>query len=185
MKNFRIHGNGFIQADLGEDLRIHVWHPDLPKQKVSTPIHNHCFSFSSRVVVGAIEHREFEVVNVGRNAGDKVVYNKYRAQHRDREDTVLVKESNAIYTAESKKKEKIVRAGKVYTFKRGAYHTTFPQFNGIAATIMERFNVGPDIQPTILCLVDEEPDNEFHRYTIMDPVQLEKMVRQVLMSKYA
>lgn len=183
MKNFRIHGNGFIQVDLGKDFRLHVWHPDLPRQKVSTPIHNHCFSFNSRVIVGAIEHREFEVVNVGRYTGDNVLYHKYRTKKRHLEDTILVKETNACYTAESKKQMQVIRAGKVYTFERGRYHTTFT-LHGTAATIMERFNVGSDINPTVLCLADEEPDNDFHRYNVMDEKKLEQIVRSVLMCKY-
>ena len=40
----RLHGNGFIQLDLGDDQRLHIWSPDLPPaQRVSTQIHDHQF----------------------------------------------------------------------------------------------------------------------------------------------
>jgi hypothetical protein len=50
-----LHGLGFIQLVLPGDQRMHVWHPDLPRRDCyrHSAIHNHRFSFTSRVLKGA------------------------------------------------------------------------------------------------------------------------------------
>lgn len=49
----RVHGNGFIQLDLDERSRLHIWgDPEIPRQKVPTPIHDHVFGFESLLLVG-------------------------------------------------------------------------------------------------------------------------------------
>lgn len=63
-----LHGLGFIQVILGGDQRLHVWHPELPRRECYnySAIHNHRFSFVSRVLVG----RHFNVrvdVELARN----------------------------------------------------------------------------------------------------------------------
>ncbi len=50
----RVHGNGFIQLDLTDRTRLHVWHPSVPRQKVATQIHDHVFSFESCCIVGRL-----------------------------------------------------------------------------------------------------------------------------------
>lgn len=49
-----LHGLGFIQLVLPGDQRMHVWHPDLPRRNCyeHSAIHNHRFSFTSRVLKG-------------------------------------------------------------------------------------------------------------------------------------
>lgn len=49
-----LHGLGFIQVVLPGNQRLHVWHPDLPRRDCyeHSAIHNHRFSFVSRVLKG-------------------------------------------------------------------------------------------------------------------------------------
>jgi hypothetical protein len=49
-----LHGLGFIQVKLGGNQRLHVWHPDLPRRNCfeHSAVHNHRFSFTSRVLKG-------------------------------------------------------------------------------------------------------------------------------------
>lgn len=49
-----LHGLGFIQLVLPGRQRLHVWHPDLPRRDCfeHSAIHNHRFSFTSRVLKG-------------------------------------------------------------------------------------------------------------------------------------
>lgn len=49
-----LHGLGFIQLVLDADQRMHVWHPHLPRRDCfeHSAIHNHRFSFTSRVLKG-------------------------------------------------------------------------------------------------------------------------------------
>ncbi len=51
----RVHGNGFIQLDLTDRLRLHVWgQPMIPRQKVASTVHDHVFGFTSVCHVGRI-----------------------------------------------------------------------------------------------------------------------------------
>jgi hypothetical protein len=49
-----LHGLGFIQLVLDGNQRMHVWHPDLPRRDCyqHSAVHNHRFSFTSRVLKG-------------------------------------------------------------------------------------------------------------------------------------
>jgi hypothetical protein len=49
-----LHGLGFIQLVLAGDQRLHVWHPGLPRRDCyeHSAVHNHRFSFTSRVLKG-------------------------------------------------------------------------------------------------------------------------------------
>ena len=57
-----LHGDGFIQLALQGDMRLHVWHPDLPKCSclVDGSIHDHRFSFTSHVLVGSQRNMQFQ-----------------------------------------------------------------------------------------------------------------------------
>src|SRR3546814_6146607 len=59
----RVHGNGFIQLDLTERGRLHIWGaPRIPRQKTATPIHDHVFGFESTVAVGRPVNLVFRIV---------------------------------------------------------------------------------------------------------------------------
>ena len=81
----RVHGNGFIQLDLTERSRLHVWgDPRIPRQKVSTPIHDHVFGFTSTIIVGRLINVIYDVEL--RRFGD---FNIFTPEIREGEDTVL------------------------------------------------------------------------------------------------
>jgi len=59
----RLHPNGFIQLDLDDRRRLHVW-PDEPV-RVRTPlapIHDHVFGFVSEAFLGTIVDRRYDLV---------------------------------------------------------------------------------------------------------------------------
>src|SRR3546814_5268128 len=81
----RVHGNGFIQLDLTERGRLHIWgDPRIPRQKTATPIHDHVFGFESTVVVGRLVNLVFSIVYC-ESGGFEV----YAPSIREGEDTVL------------------------------------------------------------------------------------------------
>ena len=54
-ENIRVHGNGFLQLDLPDDCRLHIFaHPALPSQRQSTHIHDRRFGFGSKVLRGRL-----------------------------------------------------------------------------------------------------------------------------------
>lgn len=61
---WRHHGLGALQAELSEEIRVHVWHPDLrtlPRGGFRA-VHDHRFALTSYVVVGRIYDTPFSVV---------------------------------------------------------------------------------------------------------------------------
>ena len=59
----RLHPNGFIQLDLDDRERLHVW-PDVPVRvrTPAAPIHDHVFGFESQAHLGAIVDRRYDLV---------------------------------------------------------------------------------------------------------------------------
>jgi hypothetical protein len=53
-----LHGLGFLVVQLTPTLRMHVWHPDLPRRRDwrYTKVHNHRFSFESEILVGKLRN---------------------------------------------------------------------------------------------------------------------------------
>lgn len=179
--NIRVHGNGFIQMDLIGGMRLHVWHPDIPRQKVPTPIHNHRFSFTSRVVAGVIYHQEYSVYALapGYHHQPSEVYHRYTYD-------VGTPKVSALRRADTKTfgllqgPSKDLRAGETYYFKAGAYHTTEPTVNGgISATIMWKTGTDEEVEPSVMCQSDKEPDNEFLKFTHNEPWLID-LVKDVL-----
>lgn len=66
--NITLHGLGFIQLVVAPNVRIHVWHPDLPVRKhyQQTKVHNHRFDFSSTVMKGEIKNHNIEIADKDR-----------------------------------------------------------------------------------------------------------------------
>lgn len=88
----RVHGNGFIQLDLTDRRRLHIWgDPRIPRQRVPSTIHDHTFNFSSRVYRGQIIHREIALEPHPDGA-----YRLYQAVCRHGEDTRLVAHENRV-----------------------------------------------------------------------------------------
>lgn len=57
----RVHPNGFVQLDITPKKRLHIWgHPDIPKQKVAMPIHDHVYGFRSLVLGGRLVNINYE-----------------------------------------------------------------------------------------------------------------------------
>lgn len=78
-----LHGLGFIQLVLGANQRMHVWHPDLPRRDcfAHSAVHNHRFSFTSRVLKGVqINQRcDLEIVRPGSGSHRLISHNGPRS----------------------------------------------------------------------------------------------------------
>lgn len=59
-----LHGLGFLQIKLKGGMRLHVWHPDLPKRSCfeHSNIHDHRFGFVSKVLVGRQANQYYRMV---------------------------------------------------------------------------------------------------------------------------
>lgn len=129
-----LHGLGFIQVKLAGRMRLHVWHPSLPRRRCFqySAIHDHRFGFVSQVIVGTqinVVYRHTPTLK-----GDYVSYlhEGPRSQYGNRPWTPDVfLDLEEIYTQE-------LGAGEQYTMAPYVYHQTIPGGSGIVATIMTK-----------------------------------------------
>ena len=71
----RVHGNGFIQLDLTDRRRLHVWGDHrIPRQSVPSTIHDHTFSFKSTIILGQLVHREIGIFPDTSGAYERELY---------------------------------------------------------------------------------------------------------------
>lgn len=155
----RVHGNGFIQVDLLEkDCRLHIWpEPKLETQKVYTGIHNHNFSFTSKILLGTLLHIEYEGVKQSISGFHHV----YKTIPRDREDKGLILASPHRYNL-GKSRWFWLGQGSQYDFEYGKFHDS--KGLGLTATLMRKKKVEPLTEVYVLCNYNEVPDNDFNRY---------------------
>lgn len=170
----RVHGNGFIQLDLNETgtCRLHVWHNDIPRQNVPTPIHDHVFALHSTVLCGTLIHEELLPAN-----NYFGTHRVYRAeQEKDTQNTILVPDEGLISLYVTQRL--ILGAGSIYTFDAGKLHQT--DHRGLTATIMEKIKAPEGYgRPRVLVPVGQEPDNEFRRDN-HDPETLWPFIKEAL-----
>lgn len=162
----RVHGNGFIQLDLTERSRLHIWgDPRIPKQKIPTPIHDHVFGFKSTIIVGELLNVIYDV-KINKDDG---TWKIYVPQIREGEDTILIPtdEWANIVGVDSDDFVSASRYPKtVYKMRPFVFHETFTEEP--AATII--IKDGPtQVQgfphlPRVLVPPGHEPDNDFNRY---------------------
>lgn len=153
----RLHGNGFIQWDLGAGARLHVWSKRFvpTAQKVPTPIHDHTFSFESRVLKGMLYNKAYRLIG----GAD---YRVFRAVPHKGEDTRLIGD-DAMWVGVREHGSQIVGAGVSYTFPAGMFHESIPMTDPVI-TVMRKTDEGAAIGRHVLVPVGTEPDNDFDRY---------------------
>lgn len=155
----RVHGNGFIQLDLNDEgtKRLHVWHEDLPRQTVATPIHDHVFALHSTVLLGTLIHEELEIVGtIG--TGTHRVY--HAEQQPGTQNTILIPDEGQVRLDIVQRL--VLDAGSIYTFPAWKLHQT--DHRGLTATIMDKVDAPIEYgRPRVLVPVGSKPDNNFHR----------------------
>jgi len=70
-----LHGLGFLQVIVNEKERIHVWHPDLPRRECyeMSAVHNHRFSFKSKVLKGTQINQRCDIEIVKPDTGSHLL----------------------------------------------------------------------------------------------------------------
>lgn len=186
----RVHGNGFIQLDLDDRRRLHIWgHRAIPKQKVASPIHDHIFGFESEIVVGRLLNVNYDFIpwNDDDESGP---YRVFEPTVREGEDTVL--NFNGEFCDVMISDCQLIDAdtsNQNYFMQPFVFHETFT--SGPAATIIEkdglthaqraaRFGVEESAKPRVLLPQGHEPDNDFNRYEAMPPWLAWAVIKDVL-----
>lgn len=185
-ENIRVHGNGFIQIDLPENSRLHIWgHPDIPRQAESSQIHSHRFGFVSTVLVGSLVNVVYNIhPHRLHDIPDKRIrsemFDMYVPQPRKSEDTELILVENntpLVYGLTPSRIEHCV-AGGSYTMQPREVHETF--VNQPTATLMTKRNTDESHTPEIYLPHNKRPDNQFTRYTALDDEALWNLTMDVL-----
>ncbi len=149
----RVHGNGFIQLDLGEQKRLHIWgHPAIPRQIVDTGIHDHRFDFTSTVIAGRL-------INARYHPGNATRYKIYTPQTREGEDTILCETGASMMVANPTMI--MVREGEKYGMFARDFHESFT--DRPSATVMTKLGSTHPEAPRVLVPLGKEPDNDFNR----------------------
>ncbi|MEV5033648.1 hypothetical protein MRBLMC3_002885 [Sphingobium sp. LMC3-1-1.1] len=167
-----LHGLGFIQVKLPANQRLHVWHPDLPRRSCyfHSSIHNHRFSFVSRVLIGQQVNRRFDVYAFDRGSHDRISHDGPRSE----------KGGRLSYVAERVQVEggdmEVIPAGGVYFMPKLAYHSTPNE--GIVVTLMSKVREG-DIHASSLISHGVEFDQSFDRFQV-SPADLWAIVLDAL-----
>lgn len=174
----RVHGNGFIQLDLTDTTRLHVWGDKrIPRQNVYTPIHDHVFGFKSTLIVG----RLFNVI-YGFNYAEFGDYAVWEPRVTNRENTILER---------TKKRVRLFpihtdliaqnTSDRTYEMDPFIFHETFA--TEPTATIIKKWGPtqaqGAPIKPRVLVRFDQDPDNSFNRYNA-NPDVLWRIIERVL-----
>ena len=169
----RRHGNGFLQVDLPNGTRLHIWNPELDAaQSVPTPIHDHRFSFRSIVLYGNLHHWVYDNLTP-----DSVMptHHVYEAKPRHDEDTVLVDTGRVVRVGFPTCQT--IPAGGSYSFGMHLFHET-PIFE-YAITVMKKLAPSPWHTPRVLCPWGMEPDNDYDRYSF----SIEDGLRELTMAQ--
>lgn len=150
----RVHGNGFIQLNLTSTTRLNIWgHPEIPKQVVSTQIHDHMFGFESRILLGVIGNRRYL-----RCCGNMYLPHQ-AAPSKDGEDTDL---EPLVRECDLERAETVFYGpGDTYLMSPGEIHETVTL--GPAATIITKVGERRPGPATVYVKKGEHPDNEFRR----------------------
>ncbi len=137
--------------------RLHIWDESLPCQRVATPIHDHRFAFESTVLLGHLIHVEYDFQYSGK--GGHRIYTPQRTPGT--EDTKLVAMSDEAGRGYPLTRSRLdVIPGESYAFAAREFHETV--YVGLTATLFRKTGES-GAPPRILCSVDQEPDNDFHR----------------------
>lgn len=162
-QNLRIHGNGFIQIDMPDGKsRVHIFgHPDVPRQKVPTPIHDHRWGFLSTVMAGCLINLDWKLIGDERDEHTHYVCG-YEPSGKGAEDTALIPTGDTGYL--KLVKSSVMPVGYGYSVQQGELHETFA--NEPTITVMSKKPIKPEIAapPRVLCRIGLEPDNHFTRY---------------------
>lgn len=156
-----LHGLGFIQLVLGGNQRMHVWHPDLPRRDCyeHSDVHNHRFSFKSKVLIGTQVNRrcDLEIVKPGTGSHILISHNGPRSEKGGRE-SYPVADVN-VYERDIER----IAAGQEYLMRAMEYHHT--PCDGIVVTIMTKLEQ-TDLHANSVCKRGVEFHYDFDRFQL-------------------
>ena len=148
-----VHGNGFLLVPVGPTTRLHIWHPNVPKQVNPTPIHDHRFSFRSRVLVG-------ELLNIIYREVDGTTYSVHVCVPTHGVNTELVPRGQTIGLEVASQTR--YPMGWSYDMPKFLFHETLCSVP--TATLMTKTEIVEQHIPRVLVPAGMTPSNDFDRH---------------------
>lgn len=163
-KKISLHGLGFLQVEFTPTMRLHIWHPDLPRRSCfkHSQVHDHRFGFDSTVLVGCQENHvySFEEMEEWAN-GDyyqRYIHEGPRAETGNRPWISTGQPIELIHHD-----TQFVHVGETYHMRPYVFHKTVAVYGGKVATLMVKTSEH-DEPATSTCVVGVDPDVEFNRF---------------------
>lgn len=154
-----LHGLGFIQLVLPGNQRLHVWHPELPRRKCYefSDIHNHRFSFWSRILKGTQVNQRVDIELVKDGSHSVISHNGPRSERGGR-ISQPVAQCN-VYRSE----KQYYKPGDSYFMNIHEYHCTPNE--GIVITLMNK-EIESHIHANSIILNGVDFDYDFDRFQL-------------------
>lgn len=167
-----LHGLGFIQIRLGGNMRMHVWHPELPKRTCfeDSSVHNHRFAFESTVLKGTHHNVRVGIALALEGTHDVISHDGKRLATGNRRSYPVARCNVKVLGQEE------FYPGDQYRTAIGEYHCT-PN-DGIVVTLMRKLEEST-IHANSLCVHGTEFDYNFDRFQLT-PSELFEYVRDAL-----
>lgn len=165
----RVHPNGFIQLDLDERLRLHVWHPRLPyRQKTYHPVHDHVFGFTSHVFSGRMVHT---IYNLTPDLDGTHAIWRVQAIGGNEESVLSALEGGRVRLVHDH--TEVTQPGGSYQFEAYRFHETLS--NEPTLTIIEKVGAGLTTGvnsqgASVVVPIGVAPDNNFRRDAVNSDV---------------
>jgi hypothetical protein len=154
----RVHPNGFLQLNLPNDRRLHIWPEEpLPQSNPLLPIHDHTFAFESTILTGKLSNITREVIPIP--DGPSCLYEIYPFLAGRGHNPFIRADSQHYDTYITE--EATYRPGDVYEFPPFVLHETVPE--GCTATVIKHRNVDKERRARVVCPRDLSPDGSYRR----------------------
>jgi hypothetical protein len=171
-----LHGLGFIQVILGGNQRLHVWHPDLPRRDCyqHSAVHNHRFSFTSRVLKGTQVNQRCDLEIVKPETGSHLLisHNGPRSEKGGRLSYPV-----ADVNVQERPVIEYYEPGQEYFMPALEYHHT--PCAGVVVTLMTKLDELTTLHANSVCRRGVDFHYEFDRFQL-SPEQLFAFVQSAL-----
>lgn len=160
MLKYNVHGNGFLQVDVTEKRRLHIWHDSIPRQVVPSLYHDHRFDFESTILRGELINIKLDVLP----GGDYYMY-RPETQRIPNVDGKLRRLGEGDHSVQIRSFEAHTKETS-YFMRAGIFHHIVAI--GTTVTCMTILDKYEDHIPRVLCHKNLEPDNAFSRVSAVD-----------------
>ena len=167
----RIHGDGFLQLDLKNGSRLHIWgDPRIPERPNTAHIHDHRFDLISHILLGELRNLSYNAV-----PDDNGLVHIYRIKRINNGTTEKQGPPYEMPVLEDSQRykllaidDKYIEQGENYFHPHGVLHETQPQ--KLSVSVVTKPFVSESWVPRVVCRINEGIDNTFSRYCLPEEV---------------